>query len=470
MSRVSFSSARTGKRQGGKGGNMLKTLEYKMGERKRLVFPIYQGGLILFAKPYHPVKKGALELVKSNGSGKYAINKVRCMHPYSQTTPEESLKAAKSGEICIFCDIAKYESRRQWETIREEFGENGFSELSKKEMKAYFEEMEESQTVETSYYKEEDEEGNKDNRTLMDIFILALEIQLDKKGKPLLDDKGLAKYEPLIMPASKSRLSKFKQGVDDAIASGTLEEDRLHGFIENEGTEAEEEVLIGYVDFLVSFPKEADKMTSGRNMTATPVSESNSVDIDELIEDFEKKAEEMVKSAENLVNNFYVNLKPHTRESGLEMLVQGAEYFEELEEEYRMHGGIDEDTGRELPDDDASDKEIIEKVLSRAKDEEDDEGGAEEQEEEKPKKNKSSKGKDDKKRKKPARQEVDEDDDGEDEDEEEVEPKPKKKKKKDSEGKSKKGKDKKKSKKVKEPEEDEELDDDEFDDEMFDVE
>lgn len=458
MSRVSFSGARTGRRAPSRGG-MLKTLEYKVGERKRIVFPIYDGGLVLYAKPYHPVLNKSVHLAKSNGSGTYPVNKIRCMHPYAQTNPEDSLNVAKSGEICLFCDLSKYENRRQWKTINDEFGDDGFSQLTKKEMKAYFDELAEEDTVEPSYYQEENEDGEKESRTLLDIYILALEIQLDKKGKPVLDDNGIAKYEPIVMPASKSRLAKFKQGVDDAVASGSLDEDRLYPFIENEGTDAEEEVLIGFVDFLVNFPQEKDKMTSGRNMTATPVSESLSVISDDLIEDFESKGEALEKQASTLVNNFYVNLKPHTREEALEMLDGGAEYFEELESEYRFDGKTED--GKVIPSDDERDEEIITKVLENLSGNDSDED--EDAEEDKPKKKDKSKTKD----KKKARKEVVEDEDEDDEDEEEVE-NPVKKRKKSERTKEDGEKVKKKKKKKVEPEED--LDDDEFDgEEIFDV-
>ena len=472
MNRVQFSTARTGRRAP-RGGGMLKSLEYKMGERKRLVFPIYDGGLVLFAKPYHKVYNSSVELAKTNGSGTYAVNKIRCTHPFSQTTPEETQQQAKKGEICLFCDISKYEGRRRWATINEEFGKDGFSQLDKKEQKAYFEELQETETVDKSYYSEEDEEGNRENRTLMDIFILALELQLDKKGKPALDEDGAPKYEPVIMPASKSRLEKFKQGVDDALASGSIELENLNVFIENEGTEAEEEVFIGFVDFMVTFPKAVDKMTSGRNMTATPVPESSSVDIDDLMEDFDKKAEDLVKQAENMINNFYVNLKPHTRESALEMLVSGEDYFTQLEDEYRMFGGESED-GRELPNDDETDASIIERALKQSVSDEDEAEDEETEEEEKPKKKEKSgkkkTGKEGKKRTKPSRKEEPEEDldveDDEDEPDEDIEEKPKKKEK---SGKKKTGKSGKKTKKAEEPKEDEELDDDDFDEEMFDV-
>lgn len=402
MSRVSFSGARTGRRAPNKGG-MLKSLEWKMGERKRLILPLVDGALVLFAKPYHPVMNQSLELVKTSGSGTYSISKVRCMHVYAQTSAEESLKIAEKGEVCLFCDVAKYEKRRQWEDINEEFGQDGFKEMTKEEQREYFKKSEKDQTVDASYYQETDADGNKESRTQMDIYLLALDIKLDKKNKPVLDENGEAQYEPILMPASKSRLGKFKNGVDNAVASGSIDEDMLYPFIENEGTDVEEEVLIGFVDFLVSFPMEADKMTSGRNMSAQPVSESMSVISPELITGFEAKAAETVKQAEQVINSFYVNLKAHTREEAMDMFKAGEDYVNGLIEDYRTLEDTVSEDGREIMSDENRDAEIFAKIIKAIK--KTDAGTDDETvEEEAPKKEKT-------RRERPAEVDVEEGDD-----------------------------------------------------------
>lgn len=393
MSRITFNGARTGRRAPSRGG-MLSALKYDMGERKRIVFPIVDGGLVIFAKPYHPVMNKSVSLLRSRGGGTYAVNKIRCMHPYSQTNPTESLSIAKKGEICLFCDIAKYESRRQWDEIREEFGEDGFSKLSKKEMKEYFGKAEEDKTVDASFYREKNDDNENESKTLLDIYILALEMRLDKSGKVVMDSDGVAEYTPIVVPASKSRLNKFKEGVDNALASETIQEDILSPYLENEGTDAEEEVLIGFVDFMVNFPKESDKMTSGRNMSATPVSEAASVITDELIENFEDKADAIVKQAESLINNFYKNLQPHTRAEALEFMDgDGEDYFKALEAEFRMDE-IEREDGTVIKSDDDRDAEILANVIDNVStgndDAKEDSGGEEEEAdvEEAPKKKK----------------------------------------------------------------------------------
>lgn len=462
MGRMTFSKARTGKGVSG-GGGMLQTLKWNIGDRLRLVFPVTEDGLIIFAKPYHPVLNKSVRLLKSDGSGTYPVNKIRCMHPFSQTNHKEGLKAAKSGEICLFCDLAKYESRRLWAEIEEEFGEDGFKELSKEEMKEYFEEAKEEDTVEASYYKSTDSEGNSQNITHYDMYILALQLTV-KNGK-VVKENGIAKYTPIVMPVSMSRLSKFKDGVDNALVAGTLSEEMLHPYIENEGTDLEEEVKIGFVDFMVNFPEASDKMTSGRNMSAQPVSEKLSAISDELVAHFEENADEIVKKADTLVNNFYVNLKPHTREEALDMIDKDEGYFEELEEEYRYHESREGRNGNEIPSDDDNDASIIQRVLDQNSDTEDED--EEDEEEKKPRKKKAKSS--DAKKSKRSKKKVEEEDE-EEEDEEDEKPKTRKRSPKSANSKKKSSGKKSKRPKKEEPEEDEldELDEDIEDESLFD--
>lgn len=357
MSRVSFNTVRSGRKPRG-GNSEFKTLEqlkYENGDSKRVVFPIVDGGLVIFAQPFHKVLNSSVALAKANGEGTYEVHKIRCTHPYSQLADKDQKAVVETGEMCLFCNLAKYEDRKMWAMVAEQFGDD-FKNLSKKEKKDFFDEYEKMRTVEASYYRKKNEEtGDNETKTHFDMYILALEITLDGGNVKKID--GKAEYKPIIMPISAQRLEKFKTAVDDAISSGTLDEEILRPY-----KDGEEKVLIGWVDFRMAFPRSNTKMESGRNMTVTPMSARLSVVDDAFIGKFEDEQEEILKQAENTVNGLYKFLKVHNHEQAKETLVKGANYYNELEAEFRITESFENQNGTLVRSDDEMDAEIFEKV------------------------------------------------------------------------------------------------------------
>lgn len=357
-----------GNRRGSQQNDLLEIMGFEIGERKRIVIPVFNGEIALFAKPYHKVVNESIEFVSKNGKP-YNVFQVRCTHPYSQVTQEDSIAEARKHEICAFCDLSKYEGRRVWDIINKEYGDT-FKDLEKSEQREVFKKIEALATVEPSYYQTKDEDGNTVNATQMEIYMLVLEIEMDGK-KPVLDNNGIPKYKPVVMKASKSRLDKFKNGVDDAVESGSLDEDMLYTYIENEGTDDAEKVSVGWVDFNVNFPNKPDKKESGKDMSATPVAEKLSVITEDFINAVTENGDALVKSAKSTVDNMLKNFRSHTREEAIGWIkdqtvdgkvVSGEEYFKLLEAEYRF-AGDDEHMG-----DDERDAEIFEKTLKYADD------------------------------------------------------------------------------------------------------
>lgn len=373
---MSFNTARTGRRPMRSQG-LVEIFKWEIGDRFRVALPIVNGDIVIFGSPIHQVAgRGRVRMLRRDGST-YPINTVRCTHPYSQATTEEQVKLAQRGEMCVWCEIERLERRRQWAVIEEEFGEDGFSKLTKEEQREFYAKMDKEypNTVESSYFREEDEDGNTYNRTTLELNLLLLQFKLDEKGKPVMNDKGFPDYEPVLMPVSANRLDKFYQAVVNAKASGILDEDNVHT-VDVEGEEATDS--IGWIDFLMSFPRESSKMESGRNLSISVMAPAQSVISTELIEDFKSKETEVMKSSEGLVKNVFKNLTPHTRSEALEMLyvddMTGSEYLEELKSKYKLEDR--EEDGKIIKGDDTRDKEVFETVLQFAN------KGADEDEEE----------------------------------------------------------------------------------------
>ncbi|KTF59771.1 MULTISPECIES: hypothetical protein [Bacillus amyloliquefaciens group] len=481
MSRISFSGARTGRRGNGGGFEGIQSLKFDIGEKKRLIFPTFteedgSTGLLMFAEPYHPITAGVVSLVSKQGN-KWSPYKIRCMHPFSQTDPDVARDVAAKKQRCPFCELASMEFKHTYAEMEERYGD-GFSELDKKEQKAFYEEMDGLHKVSASYYKKEDAEGNSYNVTTLDIFVLALELKLTKEaGKggrtkwvPILDEEtGLPKYDPILVPMSPARLNKFKNAADAAFNSETLDYDKhAYPFTENEGTEDEEEVLVGWVDFSVIFPQSEHKMQSGKDMTVTAMAPKLSVVSKELINEVHAKAKDLKEKAKKAFEATNVALRPFTPEEAINMMADQGEYYEQMLEEF---GNPEED--------DKYWEDVFAKILNGSKavsvddsdsEEDDDEG------ESKPRKKSKNENKKlvKKSSKKPIKKVVEDDEDDEEDFEmdfdEEEEEKPKKVIKKKSKESSKSDKLRKKklgTKAKKKVKESEDMEDDEFDDGIF---
>lgn len=350
MGRLTFSGARTGKRVGSNNFSGIQRMEYEMGEQKRIVFPVLEDeegnkGLVVLAEPYHRIKQGFVKLVSTRGK-EYAPYNIRCMHPYSQTDRKVSIHSAERGEMCPFCELATYELRQTYAEMEERYGEDGFKDLTKEEQKAFYKEMDGTHQVEQSYYQKTDEDGNKYNVNMYDMSLLALELEVNTvektvKGKKrkvvevVLDENGLPKYKKILMPMSQNRLDKFKMAADNAFEQGTLNiDDHHYTFIENEGTEYEEEVLVGFIEFAVKFPVKDQKMESGKDMNVMAVPATNTVMSDEFIESITVNGKKLQEEAETSFKNLNPSLRAFTPAEGIAMMADGGEYYEGMKEEF----------------------------------------------------------------------------------------------------------------------------------------
>lgn len=367
MSRISFTGARTGKRARTGGTGLIGSFEWEMGDRKRLIFPVINGSVVMLAKPYHPVvNRGAIVLPKSNGQGTYAIDKVRCTHAYAQTSFEEGYKMAKTEEPCVFCQVALYEERRKWQSLRSQYTKEEFQALTKEEKKAVFNELNAEDTVGASFYSEVDSEGNTNYLTHYDIYILALDLSVDARGEVITETvNGVVqpKFQPVLMPASKARLEKFKNAVENSLMSGMLSRETLRPYVDNQGTDMEEEVLIGWVDFLVTFPQKAHKMESGKDMGVMPMAQGASVVTQAFIDAFEAKSALYEHEAEKTFDRLYVNLQAHTAEDAKSMFAAGASYVDELASMYRITESFTNEEGKVVESDTAKEQAVFKRAI-----------------------------------------------------------------------------------------------------------
>lgn len=347
MSRSTFSEARTGRKAfkgRGNSAEIVETLKYEIGETKRVIVPIVDGKVVVFSTPIHKVLNSRVRLPK-NAGGTYPVNEIRCTHVSTQPTDAESLRIAKKGEMCVFCELAKLENRQQWDIIRNEYGDS-FKEMSKEEKKAIFNRIQSTHTVESTFIEETDDDGNTILSHTSKSYLLVLEVETTgNDGKKVaLDGSGKPIVSPKLFPITATRSTKFKDAVETALDMETLQRENLYPYIENEGTNLEEEVLIGWVDFMLKFPRKSTKMESAKDLTILATSSNNSIVSDELIEFLQPKLEKMVKDAEFTTNNFFKNLKEFSRAEAIEFIadaedengnvISGEEYLDNLRAKY----------------------------------------------------------------------------------------------------------------------------------------
>lgn len=378
MSRSSFSEARTGKKAFKGNGNkneILAQLPYEPGEAKRIVVPIIDGSVAVFSTPIHKVLNDNVRLPKKVGT--YPVSEIRCTHVATQTTDKDSLEVAKRGETCLYCDIARLESRKQWAIINEKYGDE-FKELSKEEKKAIFQDIQKGFTVDNAFINDRDEEGNTTLSFTKKSYLLVLELDASTDGKKLnLDGNGKPKVTPRLLSFTPTRINKIKEAVENAIDSEAISHDSLTPYIDNEGTQLEEEVLIGWVDFTFKFPPRKLKMESAKDLIINVTSKSNTV-IDEeglFIESMQPTLDKYLKDAEFTTTKFFKNLANVNREVALEYIadrededgnvISGEEYVKELEDAYARKETIVKDDGTEIPSDEEKAKQSFANTIER---------------------------------------------------------------------------------------------------------
>ena len=347
MSRSTFSEARTGRKAfkgKGKSADIVETLKYEVGETKRVIVPIVDGKVVVFSTPIHKVLNSRVRLPK-NAGGTYPVNEIRCTHVSTQPTDAESLRIAKKGEMCVFCELAKLENRQQWDIIRNEYGDS-FKEMSKDEKKAIFNRIQSTHTVESTFIEETDEAGNTTLSHTNKSYILLLEVETTgNDGKTVaLDGSGNPIVKPVLFPITSARSTKFKDAVETALDMETLTREILHPYIENEGTSLEEEVLIGWVDYMLKFPRKQTNMESAKDLNIIATSANNSI-VEDVIQSLPKQTlEKFVKDAEFTTANYYKNLKELSRAEAIELIadsedengnvISGEEYLDNLRAKY----------------------------------------------------------------------------------------------------------------------------------------
>lgn len=357
MSQIGFSQARTGRRASGSNFTGVETLSYEPGEKKRVVVPLKKdedgkAQLVLFGETVHRINdKNTIRLPKKKG-GTYSVHTFRCTHPYNQQTFDKQVEMAERKEMCPLCEFERLQNQQRMKMMEEEFGSfEAFKELSKKEKKEFYQRHPIS--VEASYYEKDGQ-----NRQQTEMFLLLLEIVTEIKTKrvkvkstgkvkelteqvPKVDEDGNVEFKPIFFKASGKRLGDLKDAVDNAINSETITFDMLHPYIENEGTEFEEEVNIGWVDFEFAYPeKEGDqaRMESARDMKIFAVKEEKSVftQHENFLEQAEAKMDTYYNDASSTFGKVFQNLKPYTREEMLSFFTEEARnLFFQLRDEFR---------------------------------------------------------------------------------------------------------------------------------------
>lgn len=347
--RSSFTEARKGQRayrSRGTQNQVVSDLKYDVNTVKRVIVPLVDGQMVVFSAPIHKVLNYNVKMPKTNGNGVYTVNEIRCTHVNAQTSDVDSLAIAESKEMCVFCELAKLENRQQWDKINAEYGED-FRNLSKDEKKAIFNSIQKTHTVESSFKTSQDEEGNTLLSTTTKNYILLLEVETSSAdGKTIKrNSDGSPIITPVLLPTTATRLEKFKSAVDMTMDVGGLAYENLHPIIENEGTDLEEEVLLGWVEFLLKFPDAPKKAESAKNLNVVALPHNQSIVNEEFIQEMTEKMVTFEKDAEFTVSNVYKNLKILPRQDVIQFIndredengnvISGEEYFDNLRAKYR---------------------------------------------------------------------------------------------------------------------------------------
>lgn len=385
--RSSFTEARKGQRayrSRGSQNSIVSDLQYDVNTVKRVIVPTIDNELVVFSAPIHKVLNFNVKLPK-NGGGVYSVNEIRCSHVNAQTSDNDSLKIAKSKEMCVFCELAKLENRQQWDKINSEYGES-FRDLTKDEKKAIFQNIQKTHTVESAFKSSTDEQGNTTLSTTSKNYLLLLEVETSSAdGKTVAKNSdGTPKIKPVLLPTTATRLEKFKSAVDMTMDVGGLVYENLHPIIENEGTDLEEEVLIGWVEFLLKFPDASKKAESAKNLNIVALPHNQSIVNDEFILSLESDLATYEKDADFTVSTVFKNLKIHKREDAIQFIadredengnvISGEEYFDLLRAKYRKET-VEE--GSEYLSDTEHEEKLFNQVIERLEGKKEDEQSTE---------------------------------------------------------------------------------------------
>lgn len=328
----------------------LKMHTYEPGSEQKVVVPLFeQNGIlapVIVSAPIHKVGSvGALEMKRKDGST-YPIYNVRSNHPFAQGDAEISRELAERGEVCVFHELHELQRTKMWDEINAKFGEDltNLPEDVRKEINVEVRKAENAFVVKPSYLAARgDFPARNVTETYILLFVFDTEttIQKNKLGVEkevqtvLLDDNGQPKYSPVLFSLSSERGLKFETAVNNAIDSELVSEEDLHPYVEFEGTEDEQQIFIGWLDFTLRFPN-GTKMESGRDMSiVVPVKAQRAV-TPELVASLQatEEGKKIVEQAHTFFNN-RPNVKLRTRAEQLELMTAPTlKLYNDLREEY----------------------------------------------------------------------------------------------------------------------------------------
>lgn len=374
MTKMNFIQASTGARGSGRTPFKVRPFNFETGKDHRLVIPLRTNEdgsqeIVIFGETIHSFNgKGFVQIPKAKG-GTYTTFTYRCTHPYSQQSQKDAVHLAEKEEFCPLCEMHNYENNELYAKMNEEYGDHGFKDLTTKEQRAFYEEN--ALRVEPSYRRKTSDDGEDESYLTTEMYMLALEIITEEKtreiknkktGKtrdivdnvPVVED-GKVKYEPVLYKVTMKRLNELKNAVDDKIEDGTIALENVHSFIENEGTDNEEEISIGWVDFQLSYPDVSSRMDSARDMKLSAVNDDKSAVVknEGFVEEVEAQMDKYYDDAYKMYKAFYKHLQMRSREDILEMFIPEVKgVFDQLREEYRTEK------------DEEFEKSVFENVLS----------------------------------------------------------------------------------------------------------
>lgn len=373
MAKLGFTRGRTGRRPQSGGFSSIEEMKWNPGETNRLFIPLREDKdgnkeVILFGSTIHRLTpdvsrerlgEALIGFPKKNG-GTYSPFEIRCTHPYNQLDQDDAVKFAEKGEMCVLCEYERYQRNRQFDALKQEFGteendyEDGgdnFKELTNKEKREFY--SNHPIDIEAPYFtKVNKETGETYTEQVRQMYLLVMEmdvteriVEREVKGKLRKrrlrelnkNEDGTFKVTPKFLKVSASRMDKIKNAIDTAVSMEQLDEEHLSPYIENEGTELEEEVLVGWVDLEFSFP-EGERMTSAKDVKVTAVPEKLSFLINEkeLRGQVEEKIDKVADEAYQTFSKVYKNLNAFSRDEMLSLLTPSAkEEFYELRKQYR---------------------------------------------------------------------------------------------------------------------------------------
>lgn len=328
----------------------LKMHTYEPGSEQKVVVPLFeQNGIlapVIVSAPIHKVGSvGALEMKRKDGST-YPIYNVRSNHPFAQGDAEISRELAERGEVCVFHELHELQRTKMWDEINAKFGDDltNLPEDVRKEINVEVRKAENAFVVKPSYLAARgDYPARNVTETYILLFVFETEttIQKNKLGVEkevqtvLLDDNGQPKYSPVLFSLSSERGLKFETAVNNAIDSELVSEEDLHPYVEFEGTEDEQQIFIGWLDFTLRFPN-GTKMESGRDMSiVVPVKAQRAV-TPELVASLQatEEGKKIVEQAHTFFNN-RPNVKVRTRAEQLELMTAPTlKLYNDLREEY----------------------------------------------------------------------------------------------------------------------------------------